>query len=185
MKRILSLCDFSGAWSQPYADAGYEVIRVDLQHGHDVRLLERMEDVHGMLAAPPCTCFSVAGNRWARSEADMIEALSVVDACIRLVYACKPKWWVLENPTGKLRRYIGAPAFSFQPCDYGDPYTKKTLQWGNFTPPTPLLIGESRRVFPSEGSKMHTQYGGKSMATKNARSKTPVGFAKAFFEVNR
>lgn len=55
MKKIISLCDFSGAWSQPYVDAGeYEVIRIDLQRdGRDVRLLERMDGVHGILAAPP------------------------------------------------------------------------------------------------------------------------------------
>ena len=55
VKKIISLCDFSGAWSQPYVDAGeYEVIRVDLQRdGRDVRLLERMDGVHGILAAPP------------------------------------------------------------------------------------------------------------------------------------
>ena len=30
MMTILSLCDYSGAWSQPYADAGYDVVRVVL-----------------------------------------------------------------------------------------------------------------------------------------------------------
>lgn len=55
MKKIISLCDFSGAWSQPYVDAGgYDVIRIDLQRdGRDVRLLEKMDGVHGILAAPP------------------------------------------------------------------------------------------------------------------------------------
>ena len=186
VKRILSLCDFSGAWSQPYADAGYEVIRVDLQHGQDVRLLKRMDNIHGILAAPPCTCFCLAGNRYhaKRSKEEFLEAHSVVDACIRIVYACKPKWWALENPAGTLKQFLGDPAMRFNPCDYGDPYTKKTCLWGNFTPPVPILLGEDRRVKPTEGSKMHTQYGGKSQATKNARSKTPAGFAKAFFEVN-
>ena len=32
---ILSLCDYSGVWSQPYADAGYRVVKVDIQHGSD------------------------------------------------------------------------------------------------------------------------------------------------------
>lgn len=54
MRKILSLCDYSGAWSKPYADAGYEVVQVDLQHGsNDVRLLCREDDVHGILSAPP------------------------------------------------------------------------------------------------------------------------------------
>lgn len=186
VKKIISLCDFSGAWSQPYVDAGeYEVIRIDLQRdGRDVRLLERMDGVHGILAAPPCTCFAASGARWKRSDQDMIEALSVVDACIRLAWACKPKWWALENPIGKLSRYLGQPRFRFNPCDFGDPYTKRTCLWGDFTPPTPQMLGSDWSVPPTEGSKMHTRYGGKSLRTKNARSETPKGFAKAFFTVN-
>lgn len=136
MKRILSLCDHSGNWSKPYADAGYDVVRIDLQDcGRDVRLLVR-EDVHGILAAPPCTMFASSGARWQRTEAQMLEALSVVDACIRLAWACKPKFWALENPVGKLVRYLGKPKFYFHPCDYGDPYTKRTCLWGSFTAPT-------------------------------------------------
>lgn len=152
--------------------------------GQDVRLLQREKDVHGILAAPPCTCFASSGARWERSESDMLEALSVVDACIRIAWACNPIWWVLENPVGKLVRYLGKPKMYFNPCDYGDPYTKKTGLWGNFTPPLPLLVGEARNVEPEQGSKMHLLYGGKSMKTKNARSQTPAGFARAFFEVN-
>ncbi len=36
---ILSLCDFSGIWSQPYADAGYDVRRIpglDIRHRVDL-----------------------------------------------------------------------------------------------------------------------------------------------------
>lgn len=36
---ILSLCDLTGVWSQPYRDAGYYVEQVDLQRdGRDVLL---------------------------------------------------------------------------------------------------------------------------------------------------
>lgn len=52
-KVILSLCDLAGTWSQPYVDAGYDVRRVDLQAGVDVRLLCHQGPVHGILAAPP------------------------------------------------------------------------------------------------------------------------------------
>jgi len=185
MKKILSLCDFSGNWSAPYRNAGYEVVQVDLQiSGQDVRLLQRESGVHGILAAPPCTCFASSGARWQRTDDDMREALSIVDACIRIAWACKPAWWVLENPVGKIVRWLGKPRMYFQPCDYGDPYTKRTGLWGDFTPPLPMLLGESRAVRPVEGSKMWANYGGKSLRTKNARSATPAGFAKAFFDCN-
>ena len=35
-KIILSLFDYTGNWSQPYVDAGYEVARLDKQNGDDV-----------------------------------------------------------------------------------------------------------------------------------------------------
>lgn len=108
MRKILSLCDYSGEWSRPYREAGYDVIQVDIQtDGRDVRLLQRERDVHGILAAPPCTCFASSGAWVKRSDADMIDALSVVDACIRIAWSCSPVWWALENPVGKLVRYLG------------------------------------------------------------------------------
>ncbi len=41
-KTILSLFDYSGNWSKPYEDAGYNVIRVDKKRGLDVRLVQYM-----------------------------------------------------------------------------------------------------------------------------------------------
>lgn len=187
MKTILSLCDLSGEWPRPYLEAGYNVVTVDLQNGGDVRLLHKPSfSVHGILAAPPCTVFAASGARWPRSDADMIEGLSVVDACLRLVVACQPKWWALENPIGKLVRYLGKPIMYFNPCDYAghadnpqsEAYTKRTALWGSFNTNLPQIPVE-----PVLGSKM-LQYGGKSMKTKNSRSKTPEGFARAFFQAN-
>ncbi len=185
-RTILSLCDYSGAWSQPYRDAGYTVIQVDLKHGQDVRLLKYPGRVHGILAAPPCTHLAGSGARWweEKGEQALLEALSISDACSRLSLFCKPEWWVMENPVGRLVHYIGPPQFTFNPSDFGDPYTKKTCLWGNFIAPLPIMVGEVRAVAPTEGSMMWAKYGGKSERTKTMRSITPAGFARAFFEVN-
>lgn len=183
-KTILSLCDYTGNWPSPYRDAGYDVLQFDVQsmgRDGDIRLL-RIADlppIHGILAAPPCTVFANSGARWPRTDEAMIEGLSIVDAVIRLAWALKPEWWVMENPVGKLTKIIGPPRMYFNPCDYGDPYTKRPGLWGDFNADLPLSPVE-----PTEGSKMHTQYGGKSAATKNARSATPMGFARAFFAAN-
>jgi hypothetical protein len=114
----------------------------------------------------------------------MLAGLSVVDACLRLVAVCNPAWWVLENPVGKLRRYLGPPVMTFQPCDYGDAYTKRTCLWGRFTPPVPdSLLVSTRSVEPSEGSRMHLM--SPSPGRQARRSETPLGFARAFFDCNR
>lgn len=179
-KLILSLCDYTGNWSKPYKEHGYDVQQVDIRHGQDVRLLELPKrPVWGILAAPPCTHFAVSGARWwkHKSEAQLIEALSIVDACIRIVAATSPNFWVLKNPVGRLTRYLGKPAMYFQPCDYGDPYTKKTGLWGSFHIPI------KNPVEPTEGSKMHLLPPSEDRWMK--RSETPMGFAYAFFEANR
>ncbi len=181
-RTILSLFDYSGSWSKPYRDAGYDVKQIDIKHGQNVRLLT-MPDyaIHGILAAPPCTGFAVSGARWWKEKGDegLLEGLALVDAVFRIVLVTNPAWWVLENPVGRLKDYIGDPVMWFQPCDYGDPYTKKTGLWGSFNTDLPL-----NRVDPAEGSKMHLQYGGKSERTKELRSLTPPRFAEAFFRAN-
>lgn len=188
---ILDLCSGSGSWSNPYRDAGYEIIEVTWPES-DARLWpsppssrarwtneffdirEWIGKIHGILAGPPCTMFSNAGNAHQRTDEQMIHALSVADACIRLCWVLKPKWWVLENPTGKINKWYGDPVYSFDPCDFGDPYTKKTLLWGRFNYPV-----KDGYVFPTEGSKMH-----KAVRSQAKRSMTPQGFANAFFEAN-
>jgi len=176
---ILDLCGGTGAWSAPYRAAGYDVHLVDIQKGQDVRLLTAMEEpVHGILAAPPCTQFASSGARWWANKGEdvLLDALTVVDACLRAVVIYKPVWWALENPVGRLRRYLGDPALIFDPCDYGDPYTKKTLVWGQFN------IPDRKPVAPVEGSKVLRLP--PSPERKTIRSITPGGFAREFFVAN-
>jgi len=174
---ILSLCDRTGNWSRPYEDDDYDVVRIDIEHGQDVRLMELPNrPVHGILAAPPCTVFANSGARWERTDDDMRAGLSVVDACCRIILATRPAWWVLENPAGKLSRYLGPPRWTFNPNDYGDDYTKFTCLWGEFNPPTKAPVPATA------GSKMHFIAPGPERAA--LRSVTPEGFARAFFEAN-
>jgi site-specific DNA-cytosine methylase len=195
-KIILDLCGGTGAWSRPYKEAGYDV-RVITIPEYDARLFpskpskgarfpkefESVEPligkIYGILAAPVCTYFSGSGARHPRTDEQILEGLSIVDACLRIILVTKPKFWVLENPVGKLRKWIGPPKMNFNPCDYGDPYTKKTCLWGEFA--TPIM----HQVEPTEGSKLWKMYGGKSDKTKEMRSITPPGFARAFFEANQ
>lgn len=192
---ILDLCGGTGSWSRPYADSGrYDVRIIDPQEwlddaalrreGYertgDVRLFKYMvkERPHGILAAPPCTTFAVSGARWweEKGEYALLEALSVADACLRVCVVHKPKWWAYENPVGRLRHYIGPPRLIFNPKDYGDPWTKKTLIWGDFKEPV------KTPVEATEGSKMHKIGPGPERA--RLRSETPPGWARAFFEAN-
>ena len=185
-KVILDLFGGTGAWSRPYAEAGYDV-RVITLPGHDAR---RWNDyltlrVHGVLAAPPCTYFSrMRMCRGKPTPEQFLEGLSCVDASMRIISVVKPVWWALENPQGYLKRWLGEPQMKFDPCDFGDPWTKRTWLWGNFTPP--MMRGAVEPTAPWLSSRTGHPRGRKGIGHGNAelRAKTPEGFARAFFEAN-
>jgi hypothetical protein len=195
---ILSLCDHSGNWPSAYAaDPNYEVMRIDLSDGRDVRLLHYIgRPVHGILAAPPCKHLSgAAGVRsWARKGVDgLTEGMQVVDACLRAVAIYDPEWWALENPPGRLHHLLGPRSWSFQPHEYGgylrdgektldcpllppqDGYTKRTLIWGTARKPLPKPVAVALPPRPKGGWRNpcfadHEEH----------RSVTPLGFSRAF-----
>jgi hypothetical protein len=171
------LCGGTGSWSRPYKEAGYDVRLVTLPE-NDVRTYKPPENVYGILAAPPCTHFAVSGARWFKSKGEkaLLEGMAVADACIRIVWATKPKFWALENPVGRLVNYYGKPKMYFNPCDYGDAYTKKTALWGEFKEP------KKNPVKPEKNSRIWYMSPGPKRA--ELRSITPAGFAKAFKEAN-
>ena len=174
---ILDLCGGTGSWSKPYAEAGYRVEIITLPQ--DIRLCFLRKSVYGILAAPPCTHLSGSGARWweQKGKDALLEALSVVDACLRFVVACKPQFWCLENPVGRLVHYLGKPKMYFDPCDYGDPWTKKTCLWGDFNEPekNPVKPEKKNRIWNMPPSPHRSRL----------RSITPTGFARAFFESNQ
>ncbi len=136
-KIILDLCGGTGSWSRPWELAGYDVRIITLPK-YDVRTYEPPENVFGILAAPPCTEFSVLNCKAENRKRDFESGLEIVNACISIIDKCNPVWWALENPRGYLRNFIGQPALTFQPWQYGDPWTKATQIWGNFNIPQKL-----------------------------------------------
>lgn len=197
-KVVLSMFDLSGEWSKPWEDAGYQVFRFDIQADPEVgdvnnfsaeffvdwfRAFDGM-NIYAVLAACPCTDFASSGARhFAAKDADgrTVASVKLVHQTLCVVEYFKPAVWAIENPVGRIENLGGLPPWrlSFDPNHLGDPYTKKTLIWGRFNGDLPIAPVE-----PTEGSKMHRLYGGKSMATKNARSVTPEGFSYGFFIAN-
>lgn len=202
MKRIvLSLCDYTGNFVEPWRKAGYECWTVDLQHGGTFKVDGMMRvnaDVRSWLppraeyafcaAFPPCTDIAVSGARWFKEKGlgSLAEAIEVFAACVRIC-----EWtgapWFCENPVSVIASHYRKPDYIFNPCDYAgyldqpelEAYTKKTCLWtgGGFVMP------EQKAVVPVLGSKMHLLPPSPERA--NLRSETPKGFAKAIFEVNR
>ena len=158
----------------------------------------------GVIAQPVCTEFSGAGARhWKRKDTERPELLEgakrLVSDCLHVVAVAQPAWWIMENPVGRMGRVcgLGKPVMSYQPHEYAhmaegdaadEQYTKRTCLWGTFNADA---LGDMKGDLPplvwganGNTSRMHACYGGASAATKEARSKTPTGFAEAFWHAH-
>lgn len=192
-KIVISWCDFTGNMVQPWADAGYLCYCVDMQHqagearqGNIVRVGANMldwlppkGDIVFQSFFPPCTDVAVSGARWFRDKGlgKLIGALQLFKRSVDMAELVGAPY-LIENPVSTVSSYWRKPDHVFDPCDYGDPYTKKTCLWtgGGFVMP------QKNRVEPIEGSKMHLLP--PSAERANLRSATPMGFARAIFEAN-
>lgn len=185
-KIILDLCGGTGVWSKPYANAGYDVRLITLPE--DVRDYIPPQRVYGILAAPPCTMFSLARTT-AKTPRDFIGGLHPVDACIRIAFTTCPIFFALENPVGLLSKWIGRPRYIFDPWWFGDAWTKKTALWGWFNNPKRKYY-RTKDVMTTkqiEDCKINNR---KLPSIRNItrqsdkRAITPAGFAEAFFGAN-
>jgi hypothetical protein len=179
---ILDLCGGTGAWSAPYKEAGYDVRLITLP-GEDVRCYKPPKGVYGILAAPPCTMFSMARQQ-ERTREQMMDAMMIIKACLMIIWNCAAdetlQFWALENPWGRLIKYLGKPAFYFEQWQFGDAGKKPTCLWGNFKRPDytqPFVPGKITSITNPKPIPGRTR--------EQIRAITPPGFAKAFFEANQ
>ena len=190
MQNLLSLFDYTSNWSKPYKNAGWHVVQVDILLGQDILEWDyRQFDpdyFSGILAAVPCTAYARSGARWwPQKDADGTTEYfdTLTRKTLEIIDYFRPglEFWVIENPLGRIAKRVPElkkyRLLTFDPCEFGDPYTKKTVLYGEFRP---WLIRQP--VKPTEGSKMHKIPPGPKRAS--LRSETPVGFAKAFFDAN-
>lgn len=220
---IVSVFDDTGEWAKPYIEAGYPVILWDYKHEgcileHFSWLQIKIEEAiehgylpYGLLAAPPCTDISSAGAQyWPKKDSTIAaepydpwtitetsRALVEITMHLRDIYPWA--FWVIENPPGRMEKLVPELApfrkMMFSPYHFGDPYTKKTILWGQFNdglernevePETVLIkAGGTKKPRQYRGSHLWAKTGGGSEKNRALRSKTPAGFAKAFFKANQ
>ncbi len=194
---MLSFFDLSTVMAKPWAEAGYLCFCIDLQHPHGehvdpdnaniIRVGAHIEDwlppggreIVFASFFPPCTDLAVSGARWFRDKGvgRLHRSIGLFHRSQQLaeLFNCP---YLIENPVSTISSYWRKPDHTFHPCDYGDPYLKKTCLWagGGFIMPT------KNRVEPTEGMKLY--WIGPSDDRANLRSVTPAGFATAVFEAN-
>ena len=134
MKTILHLCADTGSDSRFYRDAGYNVILIGSKIG--VENYHPPQDVYGVIANPVCTEFSTARSDGKARNPE--RGMELVRECQRIIAECSPTFWVIENPaTGRLKDFLGQPTMSYEPWQFGSPWTKRTSLWGQFNKPEP------------------------------------------------
>jgi len=201
-KIILDLCGGTGSWSLPYKNSGYKVITITLPDydicktkikdghicfvGNEKSHLVVAKEIYGILAAPPCTMFSFARTN-AKKPRDLEEGMECVRACLDIIWHCMEvkqdttkktlplKFWALENPYhGFLKKFLGKPAFTFDPWEFGDGYQKRTALWGHFIEPLkhPIPMTDEAKAKAKTNSYLHT------MGNSTNRGKPPSIWAK-------
>ncbi len=182
-KIILDLYGATASWSNPYKEAGYDV-RLVTYPDNDVRTYVPPDNVYGILAAPPCTMFSLARTT-AKTPRDFKGGMELVIAGLNIIWKCRYKnklaFWCMENPRGYLRQFLGKPYFSYKRCWFGDDGGKPTDLWGFFNIPQ-----HNKEIKPVRGrdnteSKWYNSVNG----NPKKRAITPPGFANAFFKANK
>ena len=133
-KIILDLCGGSGSWSRWYARRGYDV-RLITKPYYDIMEYHPPVEVHGILCDPPVCDMTPRDVTADKRRREWESGISVIRACMRVIEETVCKWWCIQNPSGNLRQYLGKPLETFQPWEYGDPWTRKTDLYGRFKMP--------------------------------------------------
>lgn len=150
-----------------------------------------------IFAFPDCTFFAHSGAQHERSDEDIQIAYNnarLVES-LGLLYNCP---WMVENPVGKLSTLWRKPDFYFHPYEFGGYLAEDE---GSFHPKMPLRNGYTKKTCiwcgngfnePERKPVEHIGFfwgwkflGGKSEKTKQLRSLTPEGFARAVYEANK
>jgi len=118
-------------------------------------------------ASPPCTYFSVAsiGKHWNTDHTpkskEAFTGIAIVSKTKEIINTLQPKYFVIENPRGKLRKLDLLDSFNrvtVTYCQYGDNRMKPTDLWHNldWTPRQMCKYGMSCHEPAPRGSSTGT-----------------------------
>ena len=164
------------------------------------------ENLAFAMAFPVCTDMAVSGAAHFESKRAVnpnfqTEAVTFAKWCGEIFEELNVPYYI-ENPISVLATQWRKPDYRFHPYEFGgyipeheaehplypehiaprDAYTKRTCLWTGCGFKMPETLPVDCESFGS--SRQHRKLGGKSAKTKNIRSATPRGFAKAVFLAN-
>ena len=201
--KVLELFAGSCSFSNVAKEFGYETFTTDYNDfdgidyvvdilDFDIDSVPFWPDV--IWASPPCTTFSIAscgyhwnapddqGNREPKTEAAET-GLLILQQTIWILNELQPKYFVIENPRGLMRKmdavqYLKRDTVTY--CQYGDNRMKPTDLWHNldWTPRPMCKNGMPCHEAAPRGSKTGTQ----GLKGNYERSKVPYELCKEILE---
>ena len=140
---VLIACEFSGAIRREFRKLGHNAISCDLVEASDNSPYHHCGDVRNIIPAykwdlliahPPCTYLTLAGNRWFKPEyaekypTRQQDRQEAKDFFMELYNSHIPHIAV-ENPIGIMSSQFRKPDQIIQPWQFGDPFQKSTCLW--------------------------------------------------------
>ena len=196
--KVLELFAGSCSFSNVAKEYGYETFTTDYNNfdgidyvtdilQFDYNELPYKPDI--IWASPPCTYFSVAsiGKHWNKDNTpksiEAITGMAIVNKTKEIIDTLQPKYFVIENPRGKLRKLDILDNFkrvTVTYCQYGDNRMKPTDLWHNlgWIPRPMCKNGMPCHVAAPRGSQTGTQ----GLKGNYERSKVPFELCKEILE---
>lgn len=187
--KVLDLFSGLNGWGAAFKERGHEVISVDFNPDFKPTIVAdilklSINDLPGpfdvVLASPDCSCFSVAsiGYHWEnagygvcipKTEAAK-NAMKLIERTMNLIEELKPKFWVVENPVGKMRKLPVMKKYERRTvtwCQYGEKRMKPTDLWSNF----PTTWNPKPRCFNGDSCHERAPAGSKTSGTQGIKDK--------------
>jgi hypothetical protein len=163
--KVLELFSGTASFSNVAKERGHEVFTIDNdpQFNPDLcmdilevtpeLILEKFGQPDVIWASPPCQTFSVASiyRYWDKGKPKNEKALKGIEIAkktVSLIKELNPKFWIVENPRGMLRKQSFMPndkRITVTYCQYGFEQQKATDLWNNvvFWKPKPMCSPKS------------------------------------------
>lgn len=188
--KILCACEESQAVTLALRELGHEAYSCDIKPCSGgfpefhlmcdvIPLLSESWDM--IIAFPPCTYLSFAGNRYLSQPGRLEKRLAAAEFFMKFVNApCEHI--AIENPVGYMNSVYRRPDQIIHPYYFGDPFMKRTCLWLKNLPqlyPTNTLKRPEPVYVQSNGKKRYWVETVSSSDRQSIRSKTFPGIAAA------
>lgn len=140
--KILELFSGTESFSKVARERGHETFTVDNNEKFkpdlcidifDLKINQIPFSPDFIWASPPCTHFSIATHRHWRGKIpskETQESIKLIAKTLEIIFSFVPRFWILENPKGRLRWVLGYPGTTVYYGSYGHPVLKPTDFWG-------------------------------------------------------